>query len=221
MIRLIRFSSLVFLAGCGLANADPLQRFVAPPQTGFSIVPPGSDTPVASYPRNPANRANTAPPVEPQSVGTVSTAATPPVEMQAFMSTKGRFSLEYPADWFPVAHPAMAFQARPSLDSLFVIRVQVSKAPKGATSESFAKAQAKRFQKFWTTDMEEASMMAGLPAWRLRHVQMIDGRATRGEKMFLVAGGLAYMLDCQTNPSAFAGFQAICEHAVKSFSVQN
>jgi hypothetical protein len=201
--------------------AEEAKPLTPPLQTGFTVVPPGSDEPVASYPRDPSKRP---PAPDPAIVGTVVPLATPtakpPVDMQRFESKKGRFSLQYPADWFPVAHPAMAFQARPSLDSLFVIRVQVNKASKGTTSERYAKAQAKRFKKLWTIDAEEPATLSGLPAWRLRHVQIIDGRMTRGEKVFLVAGGLAYMLDCQTNPSSFAGFQAICAHAAASFAAK-
>jgi hypothetical protein len=219
MIRALLVAGILTISP--MAAADPQKPFTPPPQTGFSIIPPGDDVPVAAYPRDPAKQRLASPPAaEPESVGTLP-AAQPPqgTAMQRFSSKKGGFSISYPPDWFPISHPSMAFQVRPSLDSLFVIRVQVNRIKKGTTSEAFAKAQAKRFAKYLTIDTEEAAMLAGLPAWRIRHVQIIEGRATRGDKLFLAQGERAYMIDCQTNPSAFADFQAICDRSAASFTI--
>ncbi len=103
-------------------------------------------------------------------MGAVDAAAGQPkdIRLAEFNNAKAGFSISYPADWFPVAHPAMAFQARPSLDSLFVLRVQVNKAAKGATAESYAKAEIKRFGQFWTVDGEEPATWAASRRGALR-----------------------------------------------------
>jgi hypothetical protein len=206
------------------------------PAEGLSVIPPGETEAVPSYPVSPSRRATIVPPEAPTaSIGTTTPSAAtaqsfPPIgpgdRVQAveeppvyrprdYTNKKAGFSLGYPDDWVQVSHPAMAFQAKPSFDSVDVLRVQVNKVAKGTTAEGYAKAQTKRFAKFWTIDRSEPSVLGGEPAWRISHVQMIDGRVTRAEKLFAVRNGRGYMLDCQSNPSAFAQIKPICASAAR------
>ncbi len=60
--------------------------------------------------------------------------------------------------------------------------------------------------------------MGGEPAWRVTHLQVINGRVTRAEKLFAVRQGRGYSLDCQTNPSSFGELQPVCLAAQSSFA---
>ncbi len=221
MIRIRLALALLPLLATPLFAEEP-QGLAPPQQPGFDASAVPAIDGVPSYPRDRAKRAGVKPPEEPASVGTIAAPAAdavPPVRMERFVSDKGGFAIEHPADWLPIGHPSMALQVRPSLDSLFVLRVQVNKAGKGATAESVAKAQIKRFAKIWQVLGEEATVMARQPAYRIRHSQIIEARLTRAEKVFLVANGRSYMLDCQSNPSGFVEIEPICAHAAKSFSL--
>jgi hypothetical protein len=206
------------------------------PDAALTVIPPGETEAVPAYPVSPSRRAAVVPPSEPTaSIGEVPAADSgvsyPPIgpgvrvkivrepppayRPRSFTNKKAGFSLGYPDDWVQISHPSMAFQAKPELDSMDVLRVQVNKVAKGVTAEVYAKAQAKRFSKFWTVDQSEAATMGGEPAWRISHVQMIDGRVTRGEKLFAIRNGRSYMLDCQSNPSAFALLKPTCATAAR------
>jgi hypothetical protein len=158
-----------------------------------------------------------------ESVSTVGTLPDPALkafEPQRFVSKPGGFSIDYPADWFPVPHPVMTLQVRPNIDSLSVLRVQVNKLSKPTTAEAFGKAQAARFAKFWIIEQQEPATLAGLPAWKVSHVQQIEARLTRSIKLFTVTDKKSYMLDCQSSPGAFPELLPICEQAIASFSIE-